>query len=392
MTTENINTKLLLTPGPVTINPNVVDAFSNAYNLHHSSDRFKQIALEIEQLIRECFCISDRYRIIFSGMSGSGSVESMLRVTKAFKNKRVLVIENGHFGKRLVETCKKLNIEHDLYSYSYYSEINENNLRTFLNSHKDYGAIAIVHNETSVGQVNNIKLVRKIADIYGLKLLVDMVSSFGGECFNFNSISPDIAVTTSGKALNAFAGISITFMTDKLINDNDLSGYNEYYMNLLDRAELYNNHKEILFSPPVALYTPLLRALKNIKEESLSKKLSRHKICLNKLENFIINLGFSPLITNNPSNTVRTFKYTNKQNENFERFNNILNNSGYYIYQNKYYHAPENYFQVSTMGFMSVRDIEELINKFYYEVKATTVIPISFNIPQNFKYKTIKAY
>jgi len=76
-------------------------------------------------------------------------------------------------------------------------------------------AVAMVHNETSVGLTNPAKEVGKLAQKHDAIFIVDGISSIGGNEFLTDDWNIDIAITGSQKALAVPPGLAIVSVSQK---------------------------------------------------------------------------------------------------------------------------------------------------------------------------------
>jgi 2-aminoethylphosphonate-pyruvate transaminase len=354
---------LLLTPGPVTVHPRVLKALGSAPNLHHRTSDFADVLMQADELIHDLFKIPSNYQIVFFGSSGTGAVEAMLGLAAALPKDKVLIISNGHFGDRIKQMADNLCIENVFYKHGSGISLSDEVLLRLLDQHQEIGSVFMVHMETSLGQFNNCSNLSILCEERGIVLCLDMVSSLGGEKFDFQTIRPHIAVSVSGKAIAAFPGISFMIIQENILFKINPTKYHQHYFNITEYLKAKRNRICTPFTPPIALFQPFLQALNEIGHESLDAKIRRHESCLNILVSFLENVGFSQVQVSTPSNTTRTFRYSPNDLSFFERTESIFRSLGTLIYQNQNYHRPCNLFQVSTMGWMSPEDIEVLVTE-----------------------------
>lgn len=187
-----------------------------------------------------------------------------------------------------------------------------------------------------------------------MDLLLDMVSSLGGEDFCFEKINPSMAVSTSGKALGSLPGLGIALLrkdiAEALVKNESHDHYFAFAEYLLARSQ----HRSTPFTPPVHLYPPLLRALQLIKEEGLKHKLDRHAAGISILENIAALHGFKPIGVESPSKTTRTFAYDPCDHSLFDDFKRHLLAFGFVPLQNPISQRSKGIFQLSSMGYLPV--------------------------------------
>lgn len=354
---------LLLTPGPVTVHPRVLEALGSTPNLHHRTSNFAHVLVQADELIHHLFQIPSNYQTIFFGSSGTGAVEAMLGLAAALPKDKVLIISNGHFGDRIKQMADNLCINSVLYRHKSGTLLSDEIFSELLDQHQDIGSVFMVHMETSLGQFNDCSNFSILCEERDIVFCLDMVSSLGGERFDFQTIIPHMAVSVSGKAIAAFPGVSFLVIQEDIVFKINRNKYHQHYFNMAEYLKAKQNGISTPFTPPITLFQPFLQALNEIGHESLDSKICRHESCVNILVSFLEYVGFSQVQVSTPSSTTRTFQYSPDDLSFFERTESILRSLGALIYQNQNYHRPYNLFQVSTMGWMSPEDIEVLVTE-----------------------------
>jgi aspartate aminotransferase-like enzyme/predicted N-acetyltransferase YhbS len=355
-------TPVLLTPGPVSVHPAVIDAMSkSAAGLHHRSSDFVDLVAEIEASLRRLFHVPRDYAIAMLGASGTGGVEAMLRLAGAFTRPRALILSNGVFGDRLRQIAESVGLGYHFHRFAAHTRLDLDQTRRVLASDPEIGSVAIVHMETSLGQLNDLNELEDLCRERDVKLLVDMVSSLGGEHFDFRTMSPSVAVSVSGKALAAFPGVALVFVREDTL-DSLQHGRQSHYLDIARHVRGWSEQRSVPFTLPVTLFPPLRQALAEIEREGVARKIARHERALKLLEDWLTGCGFTLVPVLSPSSTTRTFAYTEEQDEKFDRLTQRTRSRGYAWYQNAHYHRPARQFQVSTMGWIGTEAIEALVD------------------------------
>jgi len=81
---------------------------------------------------------------------------------------KVLIIENGAYGQRMVKICRVLNIPHDVISFNEKERVNIDIVADKLKSNI-YTHVAIIHCETSSGILNPIEEIGQLVYDHGEK-------------------------------------------------------------------------------------------------------------------------------------------------------------------------------------------------------------------------------
>ena len=97
---------LLLGPGPSTVSPNVYKALSTT-TIGHLDPRFIEIMDDIKGLLRIVYKTKNDFCMPVSG-TGSAAMESCF-VNMVDPRDKVLIIQNGYFGLRMIDMATRLN-------------------------------------------------------------------------------------------------------------------------------------------------------------------------------------------------------------------------------------------------------------------------------------------
>jgi len=136
-------------------------------------------------------------------------------------------------------------------------------------------AVAMVHNETSVGLTNPAKEVGMLAKKYDAIFIVDGISSIGGNEFLTDAWNIDIAITGSQKALAVPPGLAMVSVSPKA-EERFMAKSASYYADL--KAHLKSVRKspaQTPYTPAVPLFFALQEALHMAKEEGFDARRAR---------------------------------------------------------------------------------------------------------------------
>ena len=136
-------------------------------------------------------------------------------------------------------------------------------------------AVAMVHNETSVGLTNPAKEVGKLARKHDAVFIVDGISSIGGNEFPTDAWNIDIAITGSQKALAVPPGLAVVAVSPKA-EERFSAKSASYYADL--KAHLKSARKsptQTPFTPAVPLFFALQEALHMASEEGFAARRAR---------------------------------------------------------------------------------------------------------------------
>ena len=204
-------------PGPVTLHPDVMRAFSGA-SASHRGDEF-----------RACF---DATRSALCALTGARRVQVMLgsgtlandavAAQLGLLRRKGLVLTNGEFGDRLVDHASRASLDFAVHRCDWGHAFHMERIARDVKSAR-YDWVWAVHCETSTGVVNDIAALRTICAGNGARLCLDCVSSVGSIPVDLRDVH--MATAVSGKALAALPGIALVFHAQPFTSSPRLPRY-----------------------------------------------------------------------------------------------------------------------------------------------------------------------
>ena len=236
---------ILLTPGPC-MTTDSVRASAALPDLNHRDPIFNGIMHDIRQRLLAVHSLDPaEWQPYLLGGSGTAAVEAML--TSCIANGPVLVIENGYYSSRIAQILEVHGIEHIRLSFDWESGIAIGRVESELKARK-FEAVLMTHHETTLGLLNPIAEIGRLARASGARLLVDAMSSFGGDEIDFDAC--DVVCASANKCLRGLAGVGFVLVRSGV----PLGTVNRrtYYLHL----PMYGTE-----SAPLTLPTAILRAM-----------------------------------------------------------------------------------------------------------------------------------
>jgi 2-aminoethylphosphonate-pyruvate transaminase len=252
--------KILLTPGPVAVHRRVSAAIAKGLHLHHRSREFSQLLEEAITKYNHLFQVPNTFQTLIYGGSGTAMNEAMLCSLAAAGQGHILILYNGDFGKRLIAMCQKLRLPFMCCPLTGDADEDTQQIEDILRQN-DIRAVAYVHHETSNGRINNLSWLKDLKLKCRLLIGVDAISSIAGEVFDFDRLAPDLVVTSSGKAIGAFAGLGILSIKRSVLAKLQDQPVTTHYLCPGKMADAYNQNRMTPFTPPTLLFYPFLAAL-----------------------------------------------------------------------------------------------------------------------------------
>lgn len=348
---ESNPSKLLFTPGPLTTTSTVKSALSR--DIGSREPEFMSTIYKVRNQLLTLANTTDHEAILIPG-SGTYALESVLSSLPC--NSKVLVLVNGVYGQRLVDILKRHHVETIVEKVPSGTDFSLTRLDEILSS--DVTAVAMVHCETSTGQVNDVKL---IGDYLRSKhrpiFIVDAMSSFGALSLDFSNL--DFVITSSNKCLQSVPGVSIVFARNTVLEQVERSS-RTYSLDLYGFWKSLNTSGQFRFTPPVQVVLALHQALIELERETIPKRLVRYQLLSKTLIEGMTKAGFRTFIE---SPIITSFLYPH-DNWDFNNFYQNLYRRGYVIYPGSLASTqePSQTFRIGTIGNLNVEDIQRLLH------------------------------
>lgn len=347
--------KILLNPGPVTLTDRVRNSLQQE-DLCHREDRFSQLLLSVKSHILDVYKLSDEFDAAVLGGSGTLAVEAMLKSFVTDKD-RVLVASNGVYGERMASMLNidKMDLEH--MSNDWLQGIDLFKLEEELKS-KKFTKVVCVHNETTTGRLNDVEGVLDLCEKYSTPLLLDAVSSYGGEALNFSSPALFAVAATANKCLHGITGASFVVSRNsdfKSSSGNSSSLYLDLYKYWKDQKEGW-----CPFTPSVHSLYALEEAIKELIDTGgVENRNARYKEISYKIRNKLKQLNVPLLIDEEVYSSMISSFYL-PQNKTYNEIYNQFSDKNFIIYSGQGDLANK-IFRICNMGDINEMDIDNLL-------------------------------
>lgn len=220
---------------------------------------------------------------------------------------RVLIIDNGVFGKGFADFVKIYSGETVSFVSDYESPIDSQELRAFLEKDSDFKYATLVHCDTPSGVLNDIKTISTLLDGYGIMTVVDSVAAMFGEYVNVDESKVDILCGGSQKVLSAPTGLTMVWVSDRAIKvmENRKTPIASFYANILNFKNYYKD-QWFPYTMPISDIKGLRIALENYLEEG--NVIERHKKIGEATRKAVEESGLELYLKDGYSNTVTVIK------------------------------------------------------------------------------------
>ncbi len=253
----------LMTPGPTRMAENV-RAVRSMDTVNPDEDFFKYYQ-ETCKLLADIMNTDNQVQILTGeGILGLEAVCASLTE----KGDRVLVLDNGVFGKGFEEFVKLYGGEAIVYTSDYHKPFDVEEIRRFLEKDSNFKYATVVHCDTPSGVLNDIESICLLLKEYDILTVVDSVAGMFGEPVDIKKSKIDVLCGGSQKALSAATGLTMLWISDEALSvmNRRKSAIPSFYANIL---MFHKAHKGRFFpySQPVIDIYSLRRAIENVIED-----------------------------------------------------------------------------------------------------------------------------
>ncbi|MDD4160248.1 MAG: 2-aminoethylphosphonate--pyruvate transaminase [Synergistaceae bacterium] len=356
------NPYLLLTPGPITTTRTVKEAmqrdwctWDEDYNSLIQKLRKDLVSLAVSNDA----ALKEHTAILMQG-SGTFAVESVIGSVIP-KNGKILVLENGAYGRRILQMTKVLGIASSKLSAKETESFSLDELREHLERDSAITHVAVVHCETTTGIMNDIKGIGEIVKKLGKIYIVDAMSSFGGVPFYVDEIGVDFMISSANKCVQGVPGFGfIIARRDSLEECAGLA--RSLALDLYDQWKTMEDHSgKWRFTSPTHVVRAFIEAMKELEEEGgIAARYQRYKTNHDKLVAGMESLGFKALLSAEiQSPVITSFLYPDSQGFSFKDFYEFIKAEGYVLYPGKI--SDVETFRIGNIGEVFENDIEGLL-------------------------------
>lgn len=200
--------RIIMTPGPVEADPRVLRAMS-APVVGQFDPYFTALMDESMGLLRQVFQTQNQWAFPVNGTSRAGLEAVMVSLIEP--GDRVLVPIIGRFGHLLTEIAERCGAEVSNIRCEWGTVLEPTDLKAGLEQHRPK-FVAMVHGETSTGQLQPLDWVGPLCQEYGAYLIVDAVATLGGVPVESDAWGIDACIAGTQKCIGAPSGTApITF-------------------------------------------------------------------------------------------------------------------------------------------------------------------------------------
>lgn len=299
--------ELLLIPGPVSVDPDVLDALSRPVRAHYGED-WGQDYLRLTAALARIFKTEGEVILLF----GPGSAATEMALASALApGDEVIVASNGMFGDRVATIAGAIGLEVDLITAEPGTPVPVEALEAAIEAHPGARAFAVVHHETSGGVLNPVHDMVGVAREHGLLTYVDAISSLGGIELEVDRWGIDLCSSVANKCLAGPIGIAPLAVGERgwAAVDDGRPKAAGWYLNLRTWREardywgIFHPHPVTM---PSSVIEGLIAAVNRIEAVGLDAHQARSAAAAARVREGLRELGFRMVVADHHASPVCT--------------------------------------------------------------------------------------
>lgn len=365
---RNVRREVLLNPGPATTSDSVKYAQVQS-DICPREIEFGNLMEWCAEKLTSFVADTSEYTTVMFGCSGTGADEAMISSVVPDDGK-LLVIDNGSYGKRLAEIAAVHKLNFDVFESSPSEPLDMEAFDACLSAER-YTHLAAVYHETTTGLLNPIGKICAAAHSYGMTTIVDAVSAYCGIPMDLKQLGIDFMASTSNKNIQGMAGVGFVVCNKKALEATAAIPMRNYYLNLWAQYQYFLKTKQTRFTPPVQTFYALRQAIIETEAETVEKRAERYTVCWHILVETVKKLGLEMLVKEeNQSHLITAILEPDVPGYSFNRLHDFAKGHAFTIYPGKL--GNVNTFRIANIGDIQPAEMQrfcDLLKEFFTELK-----------------------
>jgi len=270
--------RLLCGPGPSNVHPKVLDAMQLPINGHLDPD-FWDLLLQLVEGMKALWRRPGGLSLCFSASGTSGMEAGIANLVEP--GDKVLVIHSGFFGERIAEIARRYQADLIELTAPLGQIVPLEQVEETVRANPDTVLVGVVHAETSTGVRYPVPELGEAirAACPDALLLVDFVTSLGGEEVLPDAWGVDYAYSCSQKSLGCPPGLSPFSVSERALDRIRGRKAPVPFSFDIDLLEKYWVQRPVAYhhTMPILQYYALYEGIRLSLEEGLEARWARHR-------------------------------------------------------------------------------------------------------------------
>jgi len=350
---------VLLNPGPATTTHSVKMA-QVVPDICPREYEFGNLMEWVSEELTTIVGSKEKYVSILFGGSGTAVVEATLSSVVPH-DKKVLIVNNGAYGKRMCQIVEAYDMDFVEFQSSPIEPIDLEALANTIKATKNLSHLAIIHNETTTGLLNNLDDLGAIAKKYNLELIVDAMSSYAAIPIDMEKQNISYLLASSNKNIQGMAGVGFVIANKNDIEKVEKIKPRNFYLNLYAQYKNFMTTHQMRFTPPVQTLYALKQAIMEAKEEGIENRYKRYSKSWETLTVALNEMNLKYLVDDTYHSKIITSIFI-PENVDFNHMHDYFFEKGFTIYPGKV--TDFNTFRVANIGEIDYKDMKDFLRFF----------------------------
>jgi alanine-glyoxylate transaminase/serine-glyoxylate transaminase/serine-pyruvate transaminase len=268
--------RILLGPGPSDVPARVLEALA-APTIGHLDPEYLRIMDETRALLQQTFRTRNALTLAVSGTGSAGMEACVANLIEP--GDEAIVCVAGVFGGRMAEMAERQGATVHVVEVPWGKTLEPAQVGAALRAHPRVKVVGIVHAETSTGAHQPLEEISALAHAAGALLLVDAVTSLGGEELRVDDWRIDACYSGTQKCLSCPPGLApVTFSPAALeAMDKRKTKVRSWYLDMSLIRNYWGADRAYHHTAPINMTYALREALLVLAEEGLDASVARHR-------------------------------------------------------------------------------------------------------------------
>ncbi|HYP41851.1 MAG TPA: alanine--glyoxylate aminotransferase family protein [Chloroflexia bacterium] len=267
--------RLLLGPGPSEVDPEVLASLALP-PLGHLDPALLAMMGELQEMLRSVFQTKNRLTLALSGTGTSGMEAALANSIEAGDG--VVVGVAGYFGDRMCQIVQRLGGRLTRVDAEWGTALDPQQMRDAIRQARPR-VVCAVHAETSTGVCQDLAEIVQVAHEVDALVVVDAVTSLGGQPLRVDEWGIDVCYSGSQKCLGAPSGLAPFTMNARALEkaSRRSSPLQTFYLDAVLLSK-YWDERQYHHTISAPLIYSLHTALRLLHEEGLEERWRRHHL------------------------------------------------------------------------------------------------------------------